>query len=92
MNNEQIVDANILCPWSCSTNYQDAGKIPLDLMIQRMLTKINLKLYTDSSQYRMVYSCWNKFLRENNDYSTILLNDDWPVKPSIIMDEHGVHV
>ena len=92
MNNEQIVDANILCPWSCSTNYQDAGKIPLDLMIQRMLTKINLKLYTDSSKYRMVYSCWNKFFRENNDYSTILLNDDWPVKPSIIMDEHGVHV
>ena len=63
MNNKDIINANTLCPWSCSTNYQDSGKIPLDLIIQRMLTKINLKLYTDSSKYIQVHSCWDQYFR-----------------------------
>ena len=57
MNNENIINANILCPWSCSTNCRDSGKLRLDLMIQRILNKVDLKLYTDNARYRYVNSC-----------------------------------
>ena len=92
MNNENIINANILCPWSCSTNCRDSGKLPLDLMIQRILNKVDLKLYTDNARYRYVNSCWNQYFREDNKYPTILLKENWPIKPSIIIDEDGVHI
>jgi len=34
INNENIINANILYPWSYSTNCQDSSKLPLDLIIQ----------------------------------------------------------
>ena len=47
MNNEEIINANILCPWGCSVSFRDAGMLPLDLIYQKILPKIILKLYSD---------------------------------------------
>ena len=39
MNNENIINANVICPWSCSTSCREYGIIPLDIIIQRMSPK-----------------------------------------------------
>ena len=36
MNNIDIINNNILCPWSCSTNFQESGRLAFDLMVQKM--------------------------------------------------------
>ena len=50
MNNIDIISNNILCPWSCSTNFQESGSLALDLMVQKMLPKIILPLYSSYIQ------------------------------------------
>ena len=90
MNNEDIINLNVLCPWSCSTSCKEAGKIPLDIMIQKILPKVLLPLYTDPSQYRLVHFSWNQYYRSTpEDYPTILLNKKWPVKPSVQLNVDG---
>ena len=91
MNNRHIVDANVLCPWSCSTSCREAGRLPLDILIQRMLPKIIVSLYSDSSKYRRVQSSWNQYMRSNVDtYLTILLDKEWRIKPTVLIDEEGI--
>jgi hypothetical protein len=51
MVNRQVIDCNVLCPWSCSTSCQESGRLPLDLIIQRMLPRVNLVLFSDASNY-----------------------------------------
>jgi predicted GIY-YIG superfamily endonuclease len=89
MNNQDIINRNILCPFGCSTNCREAGEIPLDLMIQRLLLKVNLPLFSDPSKYRLVQHTWSKYFRLGDDYRTILLNNDWQIKPSILLREDG---
>ena len=40
MNNKNVICLNILCPWSCSTSFCNSGKIPLDLMFQKIYPKL----------------------------------------------------
>ena len=37
MNNENVMNMDILCPWCCSTSLLQSGKVPLDLMFQKIL-------------------------------------------------------
>ena len=92
MNNVHIMNSNILCPWSCSTSYLESGKVPLDLMFQKMLPKVIIPLYSDKNKYQHISSSWNGFFRSNNDYPCLLLNDEWKIKPSLIIDEEGCNV
>ena len=41
---------------------------------------------------KTVQSSWNQYFRFKNDYPTILLNEKWPIKPSVLLDEDGLHV
>lgn len=92
MSNENVINRNVLCPWNCSVSCRDAGRVPLDLMIQRMLPKVILPLYSGSNKYRLVHwSCSQYFLQYGN-YTTIMLNDKWPVPPSVILDSNGLKV
>lgn len=91
MNNQEVMNLNVLCPWNCSASCQDAGEVPLDVMIQRMLPKIVLPLWNSSLYNRVQYSC-NQYFSDENDYPTILLNDKWVVKPSIKIGDDGVVV
>jgi hypothetical protein len=49
MDNHKIVDRNVLCPWSCSCACRDAGRISLDLVIQRMIPEVILLLFSDAN-------------------------------------------
>ena len=42
MNNENVINKNVLCPWGCTTSCRGCGKIHL---IQQMLLHINLLVY-----------------------------------------------
>ena len=75
MKNEDIINKNILCPWSCTTSCRRSGKVPLNVIIQRMLLKINILLYSDYEKYNKVQSSWNMYYREEDDYDSIILND-----------------
>ena len=86
MENDDVINLNVLCPWSCSTSCRDAGTIPLDLMFQKILPKIQILLFTDKEKYRQVQFSWNQYMSEDYDYPNILLNDKWPINPSIKID------
>ena len=79
MNNNDIIDRNILCPWGCSTSFRERGSVPFDIMIQKILPRIIVLTYTDKSKHRFIQSSWNQYFRNNNDYPKILLNNDWVV-------------
>ena len=76
MENEDIINYNVLCPWSCSTSCRVSGRLQLDLMIQRMLPRVNLVLFSNASNYRHVHSCTNNYFLEEGDYAMITLNND----------------
>ena len=58
-----------------------------------MSPKIIIPIYNDSSKYRLIQSRWNKDLRCNVDEKPmILLNNNWPIKTSIRIDEEGLTV
>ena len=90
MNNRHIIDRNILCPWGCSTSFHERGSVPFDIMIQKILPKIILITYTDKAKHRFVQSSWNQYFQINNDYPKILLNNEWVVQPSIVLDLSGL--
>ena len=46
MNNRSVIMNNVLCPWTCSASCRDSGRLSLDIMVQRMLPQVILKLYS----------------------------------------------
>lgn len=92
MNNENVMNMDILCPWCCSTSLLQSGKVPLDLMFQKILPKVVIDVYSDKSKFKNVSSSWNGYFRTSNSYPDLLLNDEWKIKPSIIIDEEGCNI
>ena len=92
MENQDIINRNVLCPWNCSTSCHEAGQIPLDLIIQRMLPRVILPLYSGSKKYRLVHWTSNQYRIHYNNYQTMMLNDDWGVTPCAILDKDGLEV
>ena len=90
MNNQNVINMNILCPWNCSCNCINSGRIAFDVMIQRMLPKIIIPLYSSAQKYKQVHWSCNQYYLSYNNYSTIMLNDKWPVQPSVILDKDGL--
>ena len=87
MNNKSVIMNNVLCPWTCSASCRDAGRLAFDIMIQRMLPKVILILYSNANQYRFVQSSSNRYFCENCEYPMIMLNEYWRVKPSVILED-----
>jgi len=92
MNNQNVMNMNVLCPWGCSASVLQSGKVPMDLMFQKILSKVVLKTYSDKKLFKNVASSWNGYFRNNDDYPDILLNKKWKVKPSVLIDEEGCNV
>jgi hypothetical protein len=46
----------------------------------------------NAKKYRLVQSCSNRYFRENDDWATILLNPDWRVKPSVLLENGCLQV
>ena len=62
-------------------------------MIQQMLPKIIIPLYSSTHKYKRVHwSCSNQYYLSYNNDLTIMLNDKWPVQPSVILDKDGLQV
>ena len=53
MDNQNVMNMNVLCPWGCSSSVIQSGKLPLDLMLQKILPKVLLKTYSDKKNLRM---------------------------------------
>ena len=92
MKKPNVVNMNILCPWNCSSNCINSGYIAFDIMIQRMLSKITLPLYSDAKDYRLVHWSSNQYYLRYNKYSTIMLNNNWTVQPSVILNKNGLQI
>ena len=73
----------VLCPWGCSEFLHHAGKINLDIIIQRYLPKCIL--FDDDTT--TVDPARDDYLRETtNDYNKWLGNVQWKVMPTIVME------
>ena len=55
-------------------------------------SSVIFKLYSSYILYSTVITSWSGYLREHNDYPTILLNNNWIIKPSLIINNEGLHV
>ena len=74
----------VLCPWGCTEFIFSSGHVSLDIMFQRFLQKVNIDLMNDNAVLKFVKYCRDDFIRFDDDYDYLLLNDeDWTVMPSI---------
>ena len=92
MKNHEVIDQRILCPFSCSTNCLDAGNLPYDIMVQRILTKVVLPL-VHPEKMRLVLNSWVRYYRDlGDDYSCLLLNKKMKVRPSVLLNKNGLQI
>jgi hypothetical protein len=75
----------VLCPWGCTEYIHSCGFMPLDIIFQQFLPKVNIDLITKSDgAMNLIKYCRDDYIRFHDDYDTLLLNDDdWKVLPSI---------
>ena len=92
MNNLNLNNIDVWCPWSCPERCRDIVNIPFDITVQIFLPRLMLPLFIKSSKYRLVWLIWEQYLCEVDYYSKILLNGKWIVKPSIFFYGYGVQV
>ena len=57
-----------------------------------MLPETNLLLYSNKAAYRQVQYSSNTYMREKDEYDSVLLNGRWKVKPSVIIDNGRLKV
>ena len=75
----------ILCPWGCSEFIFSNGLIPLDIIFQRFLPKVNIDLMEKKEKMKNVQYCRDDFIRYHDKYDCWLLNrEDWLVMPSVV--------
>ena len=80
----------ILCPWGCSEYLHRSGKLPIDIILQRFVSKVNLILIHDTDDCVKVFSARDDFIREDpSDYDNILLNPKWKVCPKWCFTDEG---
>ena len=71
----------ILCPWGGSEYIHTCGHLEYDLIIQRFLPAVHLKLIS-KTKVSLVVSVRDDYIRDSN-YDCLLLNPKWVVKPSV---------
>ena len=62
MENYSVLMNNVMCPWKCSTSCHESGRLAFYIMIQRMLPKVILKLYSSTTQCRKVHFSSNCYV------------------------------
>lgn len=91
LDRDEIMDPNILCPHGCGVSCRRAHPIEWSLVIQCILKKVVLNLPTKTAKkYRHYMHGWDAYFRRDNDYARLLSNEEWLVKPAIILTKGGV--
>ena len=80
----ELLIPNVACPWGCTEYVHHVGCIDIDVIFQRYLRKIQLKLIGSHERMKKVEWIREDFLRDNDDYDCWLL-----VRPSLIINNNG---
>ena len=64
IKNVNVISIDVLLPWSFLAICKDAGNIHFDIMVQIILPKVMLSLFTKSSKYRLVQLIWKEYFCE----------------------------
>ena len=78
----ELIMPNIMCPWGCSVFIHKFGSLPIDIVLQRYIQQVELKLI-NHNKLPLVQWCRDDFTRLENDNDTWLLNPLWKIRPSI---------
>merc|ERR1711923_608825 len=82
---------DVLCPWGCTEFCFRARNVDLGLFIQHHLRRVQLN-FPNNKWYENLYlveTCRDDYFRKDpNDYDKVLLNDNWPILPSITVTEN----
>lgn len=91
LNNESIMTPTVLCPFGCTDYCHRSKYIDLDVNIQYYLRKVVLPIKS-RSKYVNVHSMSPHYFRKPQDYDTVMLNESWPILPTIIITDVGAKV
>ena len=87
LSNEQINMPNVLCPFQCTEYCTSCGDAPFDVLFQHAFDEVPIELSDPSMEkklknYNYMYS---RYFRDDNKYDCILLNPDWPIRPTVLI-------
>ena len=89
-NSEDIMNANVLCPFGCTEHPRKSGHAHLDIIIQLLLRSCPIHLFHSHGKLRHFQSMWQQYFRPDGDYDSIGGNlSDWIIQPSIVFDTEG---
>lgn len=80
---------DVLCPWGCSEFAFRSEGIDACLIIQHHLPKVILNMPLSSfEKFHLVDSSRYDFIRlEEEEADYVLMNDDWPIRPTMMWQE-----
>ena len=92
-NTEDIMNANVLCPFGCTEHPRQAKHAHLDIVIQTILKNCPIYLYHPHDKLRNFQSMWMQYFRPDGDYDSLCANlSDWLIQPSITFTKSGAPV
>ena len=91
LDNIDIMNANVLCPFGCTEFCFKAKEIDWDVILQRYLLDSVLPHFSKSKPNNL-YSMSNHYFRDEDNYDCILLNPKWKIPPTIIFTTDGLRV
>ena len=87
---------NVACPWGCGEFCHQAVPVDPSLLVQRHLMKVQLNLSRFNSHENLFYienSRLDYIRLDDEPIDTVLMNDDWKVQPSVVIDgKNGLRV
>lgn len=76
----------VLCPWGCTEYIHKHGSIPFHVTLQKYMPRIQLCL-TKADDFKFIATARDDYIRPHiSDYDNWLLNPEWKVMPSVIID------
>ena len=91
-DSDRVLLPNVLCPWGCTEFCHQASRFNAAYLIQHHLPKVQLN-FPDSSWYNRLHlyeSSRLDYLRPKMNYSSVLMNEEWPIRPTVLVDPEGV--
>lgn len=89
LRNQKINLPNVYCPFQCTEYCEKCDHAHWDVIVQYALkmTPIPLSKTKRSENFRNFEHMHDAYFRNDNDYDCILLNPDWPILPTLVIDE-----
>eukprot|EP00956_Cyclotella_meneghiniana_P045986 scaffold393895_cov271-Cyclotella_meneghiniana.AAC.1 len=89
-NTEDIMNANVLCPFGCTEHPRQAKHAYLDIVIQTILKNCPIYLYHSHKNLRNFQSMWMQYFRPDGGYDSLCANlSDWLIQPTITFTKSG---